>query len=104
MKFTFIRFILLGFLLIQAVVTFGARVDTLDIPSAAMNKTYRAAVVLPKSYAKSKAAFPVLYLLHGGGGRFSDWLRQTPDKQLLHKLADQYNMIIVTPEGKRLRS
>jgi S-formylglutathione hydrolase FrmB len=43
-----------------------------------------------------------MYLLHGGGGRFSDWLRQTPDKLLLHKLADQYNLIIVTPEGENL--
>lgn len=82
--------------------SFGAKVDSLDIPSAAMQKTYRAAVVLPDAYAKSKAAYPVLYLLHGGGGQFSDWLRQTPDKKLLHKLADQYNLIFVTPEGEKL--
>jgi S-formylglutathione hydrolase FrmB len=67
-----------------------------------MKKTYRAAVVLPDSYAKNKTAYPVLYLLHGGGGQFSDWLKQTPDKMLLHKLADQYNLIIVTPEGEKL--
>jgi S-formylglutathione hydrolase FrmB len=93
---------LLGFFMILGFTSQAAKVDSLNIPSAAMNKTYRAAVVLPNSYARSKAAFPVLYLLHGGGGRFSDWLRQTPDKQLLHKLADQYNIIIVTPEGERL--
>ncbi len=93
---------LFTFLLLQSTHTFAAKVDSLDIASAAMNKTYKAAVVLPNSYAKSKAAYPVLYLLHGGGGQFSDWLRQTPDKQLLHKLADQYNLIIVTPEGERL--
>lgn len=97
-----LRFFLFSFLFLLATCCFGAQVDSLDIPSAAMNKTYKAAVVLPKSYGKSKADFPVLYLLHGGGGRFSDWLRQTPDKQLLHKLADQYNLIIVTPEGERL--
>ncbi|MFD3000632.1 alpha/beta hydrolase [Pontibacter toksunensis] len=82
--------------------TYGAKVDTLDVPSAAMQKTYKAAVVLPDTYSKSKAAYPVLYLLHGGGGQFSDWLKQTPDKRLLHKMADQYNIIIVTPEGERL--
>lgn len=97
-----IRFSIFAFLLFRVTCTFGAKVDSLEIPSAAMNKTYKAAVLLPKTYAKSKAAYPVLYLLHGGGGRFSDWLRQTPDKQLLHKLADQYNIIIVTPEGERL--
>lgn len=82
--------------------SFGAKVDSLDIPSAAMGKTYKAAVVLPASYATSTKAYPVMYLLHGGGGRFSDWLSNTPDKMLLHKLADQYNLIIVTPEGERL--
>lgn len=98
----FFPYFLLALFLSQATFSFGAKVDTLEIPSAAMNKTYRAAVVLPDAYAKSKAAFPVLYLLHGGGGEFSDWLKQTPDKMLLHKLADQYNIIIVTPEGERL--
>ncbi|MBD2721018.1 alpha/beta hydrolase [Hymenobacter armeniacus] len=79
----------------------AARVDTLAIPSAAMGKTYRAAVVLPASYAKNKKAnYPVLYLLHGAWGHFDNWLSKTPDKQLLHRLADQYNLIIVNPEGE----
>jgi len=66
-----------------------------------MGKTYRAAVVLPASYAKNKKArYPVLYLLHGANGHFADWLNKTPDKQLLHRLADQYNLIIVLPEGE----
>ncbi|GAB3545069.1 alpha/beta hydrolase [Spirosoma fluminis] len=81
---------------------FCAKADTLDVPSAAMNRKMRAAVVLPESYSKSKTAYPVLYLLHGGGGQFSDWLKQTPDKMLVHKLADQYNLIVVMPEGDRL--
>ncbi|GAB3167384.1 alpha/beta hydrolase [Telluribacter humicola] len=100
MKFVQILFVacLLGF----SNFSFGAKVDSLDIPSAAMGKTYKAAVVLPSSYANSKQPYPVLYLLHGGGGQFSDWLSKTPDKMLLHKLADQYNLIIVTPEGERL--
>jgi len=81
----------------------GAKVDTLEVPSAAMKRNdLRAAVVLPESYAKSKASYPVLYLLHGGGGQFSDWLKNTPDKQLVARLADQYNLIIVMPEGDRL--
>ena len=78
----------------------AARVDSLDIPSAAMNKTYKAAVVLPSTYSNNKKDYPVLYLLHGGGGRFSDWLSQTPDKMLVKTLADQYNIIIVMPEGE----
>jgi S-formylglutathione hydrolase FrmB len=82
--------------------TFGyaAKVDSLDVVSAAMHKTYKAAVVVPDSYAKNKNAYPVLYLLHGGGGHFSDWLKLTPDKMLVRNLADQYNLIIVMPEGE----
>ncbi len=73
-----------------------------------MSRTLRAAVVLPEQYNKAKKRnaaqrdaqlFPVLYLLHGGGGSFRDWLTKTPDKTLLHRLADQYNLIIVTPDG-----
>ena len=64
-----------------------------------MNQTLKAAVVIPDSYRKTKTAYPVLYLLHGGQGSFRDWLTKTPDKALLHRLSDQYNLIIVTPEG-----
>jgi putative tributyrin esterase len=79
----------------------AATVDSLDIPSAAMSKMYKAAVVLPASYQNnSRASYPVLYLLHGGGGHFRDWLNLTPDKMLVKKLADQYNLIIVMPEGE----
>jgi S-formylglutathione hydrolase FrmB len=65
-----------------------------------MNKTYKAAVVLTASYSTNKSAYPVLYLLHGGGGHFSDWLKSTPDKMTVKNLADQYNIIIVLPEGE----
>ncbi len=78
----------------------AARVETLDIPSASMNKTYRANVVLPDSYAKNQASYPVLYLLHGAYGHYDDWLNKTPDKRLVPHLADQYNLIIVMPEGE----
>ena len=93
--------LLLALLFLLAPLARAARVDTLAIPSAAMHKTYRAAVVLPASYAKNKkASYPVLYLLHGAWGHFGDWLNQTPDKLLLHRLADEYNLIIVNPEGE----
>ena len=98
----FLRPLLLALLLTgAATAASAAQVDTLAIPSAAMHKAYRAAVVLPASYAKNKkASYPVLYLLHGAYGHFGDWLNKTPDKLLLHRLADQYNLIIVNPEGE----
>ncbi|MBO9585623.1 MAG: esterase family protein [Flavobacterium sp.] len=95
-----IKMLLSAFLLCLTTMTYAAKVDTLQVASTAMGKTYKAAVVLPNSYAKSKTAFPVMYLLHGAYGHFSDWLKNTPNKKLVHNLADQYNMIIVMPEGE----
>jgi putative tributyrin esterase len=96
----YLRFLTLSVACLSLLNTYAAKVDSLDVPSAAMHKTYKAAVVLPDSYAKSKASYPVLYLLHGGGGHFSDWLKLTPDKMLVKDLADQNNIIIVMPEGE----
>ncbi|HEV7347159.1 alpha/beta hydrolase family protein [Telluribacter sp.] len=79
--------------------TMAAKVDTLNIQSQKMNRTLKAAVVLPESYQKVNKPFPVLYLLHGGSGGFRDWLTKVADKTLLHRMADQYNLIIVTPDG-----
>ena len=92
--------LLSAFLLCMTTMTYAAKVDTLQVASTAMGKTYKAAVVLPNSYSKSKTAFPVMYLLHGAYGHFSDWLKNTPNKKIVHSLADQYNMIIVMPEGE----
>ncbi len=78
----------------------GAETDSLDIRSDKMNKSYKAAVVLPENYRKSSEKYPVFYLLHGGFGHYNDWISKTPDKQLIQKLADLYQMIIVMPEGE----
>jgi putative tributyrin esterase len=94
------KIVLLAVFLCSSLLSYGAKVDTLEIASVAMSKTYKAAVVLPNSYAKSKASFPVLYLLHGAYGHFGDWLKNTPDKKLVQNLSDQYNLIIVMPEGE----
>jgi putative tributyrin esterase len=90
----------IAFLLGNTVLSFASTVDTLQIPSKAMSKTYKAAIVLPNSYAKGKVNYPVLYLLHGAYGHFSDWLSSTPNKNTVKDLADQYNIIIVMPEGE----
>lgn len=94
------KLMLTAMLLVLAAFAHAAKVDSLDVASPSMNKTYKAAVVLPESYSKSKVSYPVLYLLHGGGGHFSDWLKLTPDKMTVKNLADQYNLIIVMPEGE----
>lgn len=89
-------------LLFISEITFGADVDTLRFHSEAMQKEMPAAVVVPDSYDENRSDYPVLYLLHGGSGNFRDWLTNVPDTLLVHKMADQYNIIIVLPEGGAL--
>ena len=92
-------FALLAFLLIF---TFSglqaARIDTLTVRSNAMNKDVKAAVALPAAY-DGKTTLPVLYLLHGFSDTFRAWLTLPPEKGLVGRLADQYGVIIVMPDG-----
>ena len=78
----------------------AAIVDTISIPSQAMNKSFKCVVIKPDNYeieTGKKKAYPVVYLLHGYGGWYSNWVIRYPE---LVNYADQYNFIIVCPEGK----
>jgi S-formylglutathione hydrolase FrmB len=77
-----------------------AATETIDVPSAKMNKTYQAVVILPATYATNEKPYPVLYLLHGGFGHFGDWTSRLKDTTLLQRLADQYQFIVAMPEGE----
>jgi S-formylglutathione hydrolase FrmB len=73
----------------------AATVDTVSIYSDAMHKAYKCVVVKPNDY-KKKATFPVVYLLHGYGGWYANWVLRVPQ---LKEYADQYKMMIVCPDG-----
>ncbi|WP_394367999.1 alpha/beta hydrolase [Pontibacter cellulosilyticus] len=91
---------LLFLLFAFTILTAQAKVDTLTIQSPSMQKTLKAGVVTPEGYKKKKnGPYPVLYLLHGYSGNFSNWLKVPPQKDLLQRMADKYNFIIVTPDG-----
>jgi S-formylglutathione hydrolase FrmB len=77
--------------------TLFSQVDTIEVFSKAMNKSLKAAVVKPSGYSGSNKSYPTVYLLHGGSGSFSDWHKKTTEPNLLPKLANQYEVIIVTP-------
>ena len=90
----------LPLLLTLTLLTAQAKVDTLTIQSAAMQKVLKAGIVTPESYQKNRrTSYPVLYLLHGYSGNFSNWLKVPKPENLLQTLADRYQLIIVTPEG-----
>lgn len=73
----------------------AAKVDTVDTYSDAMKKKIRAIVVTPDNY-NSGSQYPVVYLLHGASGDYTDWIKKAtgvPD------YADKYNVMIVCADG-----
>lgn len=73
----------------------AARVDTISVYSDAMKRSIKSVVVLPENYT-DKEHFPVVYLLHGFSGNYSDWITKVP---AIKNYADQYHFIIVCPDG-----
>lgn len=89
------RFFILLFTFFTAASIKAATVDTVLTHSIAMNKDIKAVVIKPDDYSTSKK-FPVLYLLHGFSGNYSDWILKVPS---VKKLSDVYHMVIVCPDG-----
>lgn len=75
----------------------AAIVDTISIPSKAMGRSYKCVVIRPSKIQDESKALPVVYLLHGYGGWYSNWIARMP---ALAGFADKYEFIIVCPEGK----
>lgn len=71
--------------------------DTIEVMSQAMGRNIKNVITLPNAYfTQNDAQFPVLYLLHGAYGCYSDWSK----KANLHSIADRYGVIIVCPDGQ----
>lgn len=77
--------------------SFAAIVDTVEIRSNAMNKTRKCVVITPGINKKGKELYPTLYLLHGYGGNYSNWINRVPQ---LKQYADDFKMVIVCPDGE----
>lgn len=73
----------------------AATVDTVLTRSASMQKDIKAVVIKPDSYKAGKQ-FPVVYLLTGYGGIYSNWIEKVPG---IKEDADRYNILIVCPDG-----
>jgi S-formylglutathione hydrolase FrmB len=60
-----------------------------------MKKMIKAVVITPDDYSNAKA-LPVVYLLHGYSGNYSDWVTKAKG---FEKAVDLYQIIIVCPDG-----
>ncbi len=95
MKSKYFALIGILFFSIQFNVVRAGDVDTVAIYSHAMDKSLKAVVVIPEGYQLTHKHYPVVYLLHGWSGDYSNWATHTD----LAPYADRYNLIIVCPDG-----
>ena len=73
-------------------------VDTIQTKSPVMQRSLKSVVIIPDRYsADNSARFPVVYLLHGHGGSYRDWISKVPE---LTALTDRYGVILVCPDGQ----
>ncbi len=88
------------FLIMIAMVQFGwaARIDSVSIQSASMNKAVKVIIITPDSYQKKKDKnrYPVVYMLHGYSGNHRQWVNDAP---AVASQADRENLILVCPDG-----
>ncbi|MDX6694144.1 MAG: putative tributyrin esterase [Blastocatellia bacterium] len=72
--------------------------QTVQFKSALVNAPLPYRVIVPAHYTspeQAKQRYPVIYLLHGYGGHYDNWVAKTK----LKEYASRYQFIIVTPEG-----
>lgn len=74
----------------------AAKVDTVTVETANLKTPMTVLVTVPDNVDQAER-LPVVYLLHGYGGNFNDWLGHQPR---IKDMADRYGMIIVTPDGR----
>jgi len=96
MKITSRFLALFTIIFFSVAISAATRVETVRLQSKLVNTTLPYNVILPDDYDTSPATrYPVLYLLHGLTGHYSDWVSRT-------NVADYtsvYRIIVVTPEG-----
>ncbi|MEO5897510.1 MAG: alpha/beta hydrolase family protein [Vicinamibacterales bacterium] len=67
-----------------------------SVRSAALGREMKYRVLLPSGYDTSPKRYPVLYLLHGLGGDYTDWTMRTN----LAEYSRSFPLIIVMPDGE----
>jgi S-formylglutathione hydrolase FrmB len=89
------KFFLTTILFFLSFSAFAIKVDTVRTFSKAMQKEIPAIIVTPDGYSKNKR-YPVVYLLHGYSGDYTNWASEERGTKYL---ADTYDVILVMPDG-----
>ena len=80
----------------------GTAYSNCSLESKILNRTMHFSIYLPESYSTSNIEYPVLYLLHGGGDTYKDWLLKGQAAQIADETLGKSGvpeMIIVMPDG-----
>jgi putative tributyrin esterase len=67
--------------------------------SESLGRPMKYRIILPAGYDRESHRYPVLYLLHGLGGDYTDWETKTR----IDEYARQYRLIIVMPDAGNSR-
>jgi putative tributyrin esterase len=71
------------------------RVHDITVQSAALHRPVKVRVLLPAGYAHSKQSYPVLYLLHGLYGDYTNWDKLTRLEEYTRRMP----LIVVMPDA-----
>lgn len=75
--------------------SYSSNIDTLNILSKSMNINIKNIVISPNENSYNQK-YPVIYLLHGYSGDYTDWSSKVKS---LERFCDSNNVIIVCPDG-----
>ena len=87
------KMMLLAILLTVPFYCFAARIDTVSVPSACMQRKITVVTITPDGAKEA----PVIYLLHGYDGSAYQWMKTKPN---LPEIADKEGVIFVCPDGE----
>jgi enterochelin esterase-like enzyme len=80
----------------------GKVIDNLTLKSEILKMERKYAIYLPPDYESSERTYPILYLLHGGGGDQTEWIQRGDVKNISDKAINEgisTAMIIVMPDA-----
>ncbi len=96
------RFLTLSILLLAAVSANAGKIVTDSLYSNILKASVKYNVYLPDGFEESAKTYPVVYLLHGLGGNYTDWAKKASAKAIADELigtGEAVEMIIVMPNA-----
>ena len=96
------RFLTLSILLLAAVSANAGKIVTDSLYSNILKASVKYNVYLPDGFEESVKTYPVVYLLHGLGGNYTDWAKKASAKAIADELigtGEAVEMIIVMPNA-----